>query len=939
MPFIPGLFATPTVIANALLSLTKDSSVPVIGPDRVGVVSPMFNEEASAAAALSSLLRQSSPIDEIVVSINGGSDATGEVVRRTLTEYGYRAIDKGHVPGATATYERWLLTNGPMVAVVEHAQPISKSDSINVALDGGLLNTERVLLVDGDTVFHEDFLAGLKANFYRLRKLGRGAKARFVLEDYAIQSGAVLSSSPGRGKPVGGLIHRARSAEYAISAVLRSGQTARFGASKIFGNSRLYTVVGCGFTTRRECFPMPSDTLTEDHDFTLAVQNGPVTETAISVDELRERGFSALVAGELVDVGTVTGESPITMRRGGNARFVSEALMFTDDPLSLPGYLRQIERWNGGGVENGLKRFFVPETWRGLRANVRFTLLAAHFENLLGLLLLLVMLPLAMGLNFALPGHGMPLEALLVWLGVDVFMTGLLAVWGFLRLGVGLGFKNWRLGGWVARQGARSVLALGVLRIFNAITFVTGGVRAVRSFSKRHELDPRTTITWERPHAKTTGRTQLRFFGGTGALLLVASSVFVVTAWSAGETRPGYRDTWRLINGSVPVLRSEHMNLPLSVKGNDLTDAEPDVGGSSTAGEAPVAAANAAPEGAAGQTELGAAGAAEVAEVAEAVEAAEETIASSESTAVTEVDVPSEAVAKPIDDLLNSPLASLGLQVTGAKQGPRRVSAYCGVDAVARPASGPRLLDGQVADYTPLSAWGLLVLARLAPLVANIEVAATAYDVSPDLLLRVLLNESYLDPLAIGPTGDLGLSQVTNDALTLIKAISVDPLSPFANSTFFAGTFSVFDPDFSICAGAAKLAWAQAQPDGDDEHFAYARYINPLEGVVRGKISQRHSELVMAIDDLKPLAKALAATIAAFREDPANVTNEERALLGVTKLVADGTVTVGQAYFVTAELVQSFQIKDVPLYDSIRNRLYGESYVPTMPRSTPADQT
>ena len=56
----------------------------------------------------------------------------------------------------------------------------------------------------------------------------------------------------------------------------------------------------------------------------------------------------------------------------------------------------------------------------------------------------------------------------------------------------------------------------------------------------------------------------------------------------------------------------------------------------------------------------------------------------------------------------------------------------------------------------PLSRWGLLSLVRLAPIAPLIEEAATAYDLPVDLYLTILLNESYLDPLAVGPTGDKG---------------------------------------------------------------------------------------------------------------------------------------------------------------------------------------
>lgn len=456
-------------------------------------------------------------------------------------------------------------------------------------------------------------------------------------------------------------------------------------------------------------------------------------------------------------------------------------------------------------------------------------------------------------------------------------------------------------------------MPLALLRPFNAVTFLTGAARAVPRFMRRNEFDPRATITWDRPRSRTSKRSQLRYLGATTGMVLSVATVFAGAAVLASATRPGYRDAWRLINDSVRVSQDDHMTLPLSLTDRGLLDAFVDAGFSRPA--------QAADPGAGGASE----GLAPGADAAGPVDAPTE-FGDDARVAEAQGDDPGARADDPgvPTDLVDSPLARLGLHVMASNEGHGRVSAYCSVADVLRPATKRHRLE--VAEgYQPLSAWGLLVLARLAPLVANIEEASTAYDVPPDLLLRILINESYLDPLAVGPTGDLGLSQVTSDALTLLRAISTDQLSPYANQRFFAGDFSVFDPDFSVCAGAAKLAWARAQPGGEDDHFAYARYINPLEGVVRGKVSPVHGNLVKAIDELRPLANALQATVAAYRADPDSVTDKERALLGVTNLVADGRLTVAQAYFVTAELVQSFGIDDKALYDDIRRRLYGSA--------------
>jgi hypothetical protein len=255
---------------------------------------------------------------------------------------------------------------------------------------------------------------------------------------------------------------------------------------------------------------------------------------------------------------------------------------------------------------------------------------------------------------------------------------------------------------------------------------------------------------------------------------------------------------------------------------------------------------------------------------------------------------------------------------------PTGPSAYCSPSVVAGAAPVPRRFDEEAPAYEPLSPWGRLTLARLAPLGALVEEAATAYDVAPTLLLQLLLNESYLDPLAVGATDDLGLAQVTADALTLLRSISSDRSSPFANPWLFAGGFSAFDPDFSVCAGAAKLAWARGLPFGSDDEIAYARYINPLHGVVGDRVSDRHRPLVDAFVAVRPMADALAGAIAAYRSDPQRVTATERALLDVFHVVGAGVLPVEGAYRQTAALTVELGIRDPGFYERVVAGLYGD---------------
>ena len=868
----------PTVLANAALSFVPDRSIAVRGPDRVAVVSPMFDEEAGAEAALTSLLAQSEPLDELAVSINGGRDATPQVVRGALERHGFTRVHRGPAPGLEADFERWHRAAGPAVVVLLHRAPVAKSDSVNAVVEGGYVTAERVLVVDGDTVFDAGFVAALKGAFYRLERVRERDRTRFVLRDVALQSGAVQSARPRHGGAVANGISLARSAEYAFSAVLRRGQTARVGRGATFGATRLYTVVGCGFVARRSAFPMPQDTLTEDHDFTLAVQNADTDRRSVDPRTLHERGFRLVLDGqersplEVFDAG-----DEIEIRRTGDARFVTEALMYTEDPPHLSGYVRQLERWNGGGIENALKRLLVKDAWRAARPNVRFALLAAQLENLVGLALL-ALVPMLLGMGVALPGKGAQLDLLAGWFVLDLLVTLALVSLGFARLGTAMGKRGAALGRYVLRWTSGTIVPLFALKYLGAVAFSTAATRVVPRFLRRADRDPRVTSTWDRPRAVAPRRVHVRTAGVAATMLLASITLFAVAAHVATIQRPSYKSAWQLTHGGTRVSQEEHAYLPLTLGSAETSEVL-----------------------------------ARVLEALPRVEAGDEDEGFGHQGGATRSD-------------------GQGGEVQG--QVPAGVSEFCRPAFVTGQAwtreddpdrGGPawRRLDGDAAAYHPLSPWGLLVLARLAPLLTHLEEAATAYDLPPRFLLQVLMNESYLDPLAVGPTGDLGLAQVTSDALTLLRAVSSDRGSPLGNERLFGGPFSVFDPDFSVCAGAAKLAWARTQPGGDSDEVAYALYINPLDGAVRGRVSARHTVLVEPMVALAPLVDALAATVATYRQDPGRVAPEERALLAIATDVRDRRLDLAQAYDQAGRLARAFQIDDLAFYDAVLERLYG----------------
>ncbi|MGL4608602.1 MAG: glycosyltransferase [Trueperaceae bacterium] len=429
MPIIPGLVAMPTVLLNTLLSCRPDGSYAVRSKDSLATISPMYNEEKGAPQAVLSLLEQDSLPDHIVFSINGGIDATYEVVTRTLQERGFRLVDFRAHEDMDANLEEWLHDGLTMrLTIVIYSRKVSKSESINNLVEH-VVTAERILVMDGDTILHPSFVRNLRDNFYRLRVQKTGKSKTFILEDFGLQSGAVTSFAPPQSSSVQRFISAGREAEYAFAGVLRGGQATLMGRGGVWGDSRLYTVIGCGFTARRDMFPMPSDTETEDHDFTLACQSKTSKTSKITRTELKRRGFRIVIDGrELSPEQFFDAHDAITVKRSGNARYVSQALMGTEDPPHFNGFVSQIERWNGGGQQNALKRM-----GQRLPGNVVFTLWAALLENLIGITLL-ALLPLLIALNIGNPSLGISPYAIGTWFGLDLLLTMILVTLGFYRL-------------------------------------------------------------------------------------------------------------------------------------------------------------------------------------------------------------------------------------------------------------------------------------------------------------------------------------------------------------------------------------------------------------------------------------------------------------------------------------------------------------------------
>ena len=837
----------PTVLLNTVLSLTKDSGYVVRPPDSFAVISPMYNEERGAGQALSSLLEQDSMPEQIALSINGGTDATYDVVTGVLQARGFHLVSTLALCDNTALLETWTSPDiDTIVNIALYYRRVSKSESINNLLDERIVTAERILIVDGDTIFHPAFIRQLRHNFYRVHVKKTAKGKRYLLEDFGLQSGSVTSIVPTGADWKQRFISAARKAEYAFSSVLRTGQARMLGTSAILGSSRLYTVIGCGFAVRRDLLPMPTDTETEDHDFTLACQAAPTSFATIEVEDLSIRGFKFIKDGkELSPEEFFEPGAKITYKRSGNARFVEDALMGTEDPPHFNGFIRQIERWNGGGQQNALKRIGAK-----LPANVHFTVWSSLIESVFGILLL-ALIPFLIALNIGNPSLGLPPIALGAWFGLDIALTFLLVSYGLYAQLRAEG--NSRFVGFLRALSRAFTVTFPfmAMRYLNPLTYVASATKVVPTFfkSRKSKLPAVRGVTWERAFVKRNAQTRTHKVFAWSMAGFAVSTIGVANL--APYLNPINHEAWQLVYHEPYVDMRDFDHVPFMIVESSRPSLER---------------------------------------------------------------VP--ATSAPTPDPTPNPTMTT-------------VSSFCDPSFTSLSTGDRFLADlGNPADYIEPNRWILLTLARLSPILAYIEVAATSYNVSVDLLLRIILNESYLDPLAVGPTEDLGLSQVTSDALTLLKSLSTDRNSAFYNPRLFPEMFSVFDPDFSSCAGAAKIAWALRQPGVDDEQEAYAVYINPIYGLSNGSMPELYLAKTEPMVNLKSMTRRLASIYWLYEQAPERLSEAERQLVMISYQVRSSELSVADAYAQVFELVKENELNDAEIYQRLLSSYYGQSIPP-----------
>jgi len=193
---------------------------------------PLYNKADSVEACLRSILNQTEKPAQLIVSENGSTDGSAEIIDFIAKSY-----------------------SGPIkIDVIRHSQQTGKAESIEYAAKQ-LCESEYMLIVDADTELDAKFIEN--SSKYTAG-LANGESVDAVC-------GAVFSKAPKPGASLSErLIHLFRQGEYNLAVLLRSGQS---------NVNRLFTLVGCAYLVKREAAAeMPHYTVTEDLEQTKKIQ-------------------------------------------------------------------------------------------------------------------------------------------------------------------------------------------------------------------------------------------------------------------------------------------------------------------------------------------------------------------------------------------------------------------------------------------------------------------------------------------------------------------------------------------------------------------------------------------------------------------------------------------------------------------------------------------
>lgn len=406
---------TPVTLASALLSFFSPRYSKLNAPnEKVSALIPAYNEEKNITHCIDSLICQTEKPEEIIVSNNGSTDATKQTVDSYLEKNFYTL--ESIVEDEGAQIGQYKAASKPNIIVIEHKSKFSKSDSINFAKS--YVKSPRTMVLDSDTNPLSNFIEEASKCFYVFYK---GKKSRKpIVEKISAVCGTVLTNYSKDAGWQEKLISRARSLEYNTGQFLT-----KLGQNKL----ALYVISGCGFIADTSVLEFNSKTVTEDMNFTWVTQCKHKKDRLMDLEELKSLNLYTQNGKSLSDELRESGfDNKIILRDKGRALYQPSAFVITQDPKTLKGLLKQLERWKGGLHQN------ILFEGKKIRKSSSLVTLISHAAEVEGTLSSIYCygLPLLAGLSTAF-NIGINPKIPLGMMGTDFLLRSLFAEIGSYR--------------------------------------------------------------------------------------------------------------------------------------------------------------------------------------------------------------------------------------------------------------------------------------------------------------------------------------------------------------------------------------------------------------------------------------------------------------------------------------------------------------------------
>jgi len=356
-------FPNPMIVIHAILSwVPRARRYEVSRPETLALFVPIFNEESEIGETLQSVFNQTRLPQIILLSENGSTDKTREVIERFLADRGIRLSGKRWLNGVKI--DEYLAPDS-LIIVVKHEEKTSKASSINFAKEL-LREVDRVMSIDSDTRLTQRVFEILMNSFYELRGGKKGDP--YTLYQESMVAGLCRSRKQQNTGIIGELIHRARCANHDVGQhLVRMGQNMTAG----------FTVSGCGYCISSKDFGTQERTLTEDLDLTWTMETRDQTSISLSLDEVRAMGLAVRAGNSEIPLREFlqdAGQTRVSMVMTNHVRYEQRALLLPVTPGTIGGLYRQVNRWTRGFQQN-----LVVHN-KGLFKNKKLAFVAFGFE-------------------------------------------------------------------------------------------------------------------------------------------------------------------------------------------------------------------------------------------------------------------------------------------------------------------------------------------------------------------------------------------------------------------------------------------------------------------------------------------------------------------------------------------------------------------------------